>query len=539
MTEEATIPARRRGKRLALALVVLAPLGGAGWYELQQRLAFTSRPSVLLVTIDTLRADRVGAYGHTANKTPAIDRIAREGALFETAYCDIPWTTGSMSSVMTGQYSSSHGVDLPSYKLKDDAVTMAEILRDNGYRTGAIIGSFPLDSVFGLDQGFQTYDDTFTMPMLEMEGEVIEHVASIDPEDQSPEFGVKKFENDSYRPDEQVTDAAVRWLDDFRKDTPQNPWLRWVHDRIVGERYFLWVHYFGPHEKLKGGRGFVDQEPDIVAAYDGDVEKADTAVGRLFDRMRELGILDDTLVVIHADHGQNLGEFGVVGHGQRIDEATVRIPMILRYPTAFPSQTRRVDVARNVDILPTVMQLTNSTASGLVGRSLLAPPGDPRGERVPAGTQVAYFETRQPTLFYQPILVPVYWTVLGPMVRSGIRTMDWRYQEDQIVGACVYGGQPSKDGRTGTPKRDGFGTWYLPGPKLLEESKCRDIRAKYLYPVSEDGDGAPNVANSNREVLATLGTRLEEHAAQRAPLSSKFKLNVQQEEKLRSLGYLK
>jgi hypothetical protein len=217
----------------------------------------------------------------------------------------------------------------------------------------------------------------------------------------------------------------------------------------------------------------------------------------------------------------------------------VRIPMILRYPAAFPSPTRRVDVARNVDILPTVMQLTNSTAEGLVGRSLLPRAGDSTGEKVPADEQVAYFETRQPTMFYQPILVPYYWTVLGPMVRSGIRTIDWRYQEDQIVGACFYGGVPSKDGKSGTPRRDGMGVWVMPDPKPLEENKCREIRAKYLYASPGKGDEEPNVANAHSETLVGLGKKLEEHAAQRAPLSSKFKLNEQQEEKLRSLGYLK
>src|SRR5262245_37374265 len=100
-------------------------------------------PSVLLITVDTLRADRVGAYGHPVNRTPAMDRLAHEGMLFESAYCDVPWTTGSMASVMTGQYAAHHGVQLPSMRLKPEAVTMAELLGARGYQTGAIVGSFP------------------------------------------------------------------------------------------------------------------------------------------------------------------------------------------------------------------------------------------------------------------------------------------------------------------------------------------------------------------------------------------------------------
>ena len=148
---------------VALALVVTAVIGALP----------RKRPSVVLVTIDTLRPDRLGCYGHRKNATPALDRLAREGMLFENAYCDVPWTTASMSSVMTGEYSTRHGVQLGNAKLKASAVTLAEILRDRGFQTGAIIGSFPLDAVFGLNQGFDVYDADFTHPMIDVPGQVI------------------------------------------------------------------------------------------------------------------------------------------------------------------------------------------------------------------------------------------------------------------------------------------------------------------------------------------------------------------------------
>jgi len=501
----------RRSRWLWLLPLPLAAAAGAAAFWL-----LPHRPSVVLITIDALRPDRLGAYGHTNNRTPAIDRLAREGMLFETAYCDMPWTTGSMSSVMTGQYSSSHGVQLPTTKLKPEAVTMAEILLAEGYQTGAVVASFPLDSVYGLDQGFETYSDEFSMPMIATADTPVEHVESRSPEGDGTgnKATLKKFQNDAYRPDEDVTDAAIHWLETIRGDRP----------------FFLWVHYFGPHEKLRGDVGFVDQEPAIVKAYDPDVEAADRAVGRFVDRLRSLELLDETLLVVHADHGQNLGEQGFVGHGLRIDEATVRIPLILRYPARIRAGLRRVDTAHNVDILPTVLAAVGLKNQGPAGRSLLPSHADPRGAYTPADQQIAYFETLLPAMIHVPLLVPQYWTVLGPVKRSGLRTPEWRFVNDQVVGACNYGG---------TPHRDPFGAWILPDAKPLEASKCEKIQSTMLYAVSSLGDREPDVSKQHPDVVAKLATLLQQHAEQKADLASQFNLSPVQQEKLRSLGYLK
>jgi len=522
-------PNPQTGRRsLALRLTVLSLCFAAA----AAFVILNARPSVVLITIDTLRPDRLGIYGHPTNRTPALDRLAREGMFFETVYCDMPWTTGSMSSVMTGQYSSSHGVDLPSMRLKSEAHTMAEILSGAGYRTGAVVGSFPLDSVYGLDQGFETYDDEFSMPMIEVTGDVTEHVHSQAPDavDGEKGFVLRKFKNDAYRPDEHVTDAAIRWIRQSRGRETADDWMLWAENHLWGKPFFLWVHYFGPHEKLRGDFSLLSQEPAIVEAYDGDVEKADTAVGRFLDELRSLAILDRTLVIVHADHGQNLGEFGVVGHGLRLDEATVRIPLIVRYPRKIPGELRRSDVAHNIDILPTVLDATGAKAGALVGRSLLPTQDDPRGDKVPADQQVAYFATNLTTIIFPPLLAPGYWTVLGPVRRSGMRTLQWRYLDDQVVGDCQHGG---------TPVRDPFGAWSIPDGKPLERSKCEQIRIGYLYPVTPRRDDEPNVANDHPDVTAQLRELLDIHASQKAPLATPFNLSQEQEEKLRSLGYLK
>lgn len=516
--------ARRRKPGFAAALLLL-PLFS---------MACDSRileppPSVVLITVDTLRPDRIAAYGHATNKTPAMDRLAAEGMLFDVAYCDMPWTTGSMSSVMTGHYSSSHGVDLPNKLLAPEATTMAEILRAEGYTTAAIIASFPLDSVFGLDQGFDTYDDEFSMPMIGS-GEAVEHVPSQAPDTADEGFGLKKFQSDSYRPDEDVTDAAIRWFDRFFEEGMGPPGWRPLVDRVLGRRFFLWVHYFGPHEKLEAGLGIHDQEPRIVEVYDEDVEKADAAVGRFLDHLRSTGYLDETLVILHSDHGQNLGEHGVVGHGQRIDEATVRIPMIVRYPAAVPAGLRRSDVARNVDILPTVLEALRIDHPGLAGRSLLPSPADPSGRSVPAEVQTAYFSTRLTTLYPQPVPTPYHGVVLGRLERSGLRTPLWRYVEDQMVEDCVYGG---------TVGLDPMSAWVMKDGKPLDPDQCRAIRGMYLYKVSPEGDKEPNVAPQQRELLGPLGEMLRLHREDVDPLAASFQLTPEHEEKLRSLGYLK
>ena len=469
------------------------------------------RPSVVLITIDTLRPDRLGCYGHT-NRTPSIDRMAREGTVFEVAYCDMPWTTGSMASVMTGQYSNRHGVQLPMHKLKPDAVTVAELLQARGYQTGAIIGSFPLDSVYGLDQGFETYDDEFDQPMFAVAGRPIERVESQLPDDpkEMAAFVAKKLRNDAFRSDESVTDAAVRWLDNVRDGRP----------------FFLWVHYFGPHEKYHEGN-FVDQEPGIIAAYDADVEAADRAVGRLLEHLRELRVIDDTLLILHADHGQSLGEHGYVGHGLSIDDESVRIPLLLRYPPRVAAGTRRSDIARTVDLLPTILEaVDHEQVPGLAGRSLLPASSDPEGASVPPEHQTAYFESYLMTMLFRPIEDPELGVVLGPASLTGMRTPRWRLATWTVVGSCSRG----------DPTRDAFGTWMLRNPKAVDEARCRQIKKIELF--GADGSSR-ELSAEHPDVVRELEAILRLHVGQPSDATGRFTLSPEQEQKLKSLGYLR
>ena len=473
-----------------------------------------ARPSVVLITVDTLRPDRLGCYGHRTNRTPSIDRIAREGTVFDVAYCDMPWTTGSMSSVMTGQYSNRHGVQLPMHKLKPEAVTLAELIQGRGYQTGAIIGSFPLDSVYGLDQGFETYDDEFDRPMFTVAGQPVERVESMLPDDpkEMAAFVAKKLRNDAFRSDEGVTDAAVGWLDKVRDGRP----------------FFLWVHYFGPHEKYHD-ENLVDQEPGIIAAYDGDVEAADRAVGRFVEHLRELRLLDDTLLILHADHGQSLGEHGYVGHGLAIDDESVRIPLLLRYPRRIGTGIRRHDIARNIDLLPTVLEAVgHERMTGLPGRSLLPVGADPEGASMPPEQQTAYFESYLTTILFRPIEEPDLGLVLGPASLTGVRTPRWRMTTWTVVGPCSHG----------DPSRDAFGTWILRSPQEVDEARCRQIHKIQLFAGADDRSSREESAE-HPDVVAELEEILRLQAAQPSDASRGFTLSPEQERKLKSLGYLR
>ncbi len=447
-------------RRRALGLSALLLTGLVAWIV---RGSIRGPASVILITVDTLRPDRLGCYGHLANKTPSIDRLAREGTVFERAYCDTPWTTGSMSSVMTGLYPGRHGLRLPIDKLAPNAVTMAELLHTHGFQTGAVIGSFPLDAVYGLDQGFETYNEDFSLPIINDPDAKISHIESRLPDDQTQqaEFIREKFKNDAYRPDEDVTDAAIHWIDTVRD----------------GKRpFFLWVHYFGPHEKLLGNRSFVEQEPAIIAAYDPDVQANDHAVGRFLDHLRGRGLLDRTLVILHADHGQNLGENDYVGHSMHLDEPSVRIPMIVRYPARMPAGARRRDIARNIDILPTVLDATGARdVDGLPGRSLLPSLWNPGVVDVPAAQQVAYFETYVPTIVFAPLTLPKVGVLLGPVERHGVRTPDWKLVMRSFVGPCTWGALPT---------RDPFGAWSSAKPSSSTRSTGRSSQRRMVPPTS-------------------------------------------------------
>jgi arylsulfatase A-like enzyme len=475
-------------------------------------------PSVLLITIDTLRPDRLSCYGYKRQQTPAICSLALQGALFEQAVCDIPWTTGSLASVMTGTYSTQHGLHLSNERLGQSHLTLAELLKQHGYRTGAVVGSFPVASLYGLNQGFDSYDDEFTQPILIASGptphavQKIPNPSNLDDLTTAAAWANQKMRNDGFRPDADVTERAGQWLDDH-----------------VGSRFFLWVHYFGPHERLYDIENTLLswQEPRIVADYDGDLAKTDAAVGRLLAKVEALGLAEQVLVVLHADHGQSLGEHRYVGHSMDLYDVSLRVPLMMRLPGRIRPGTRIGQLVRNVDIMPTVLDTTDvPVPPNLAGRSLL-----PALSRRSLPAALAYAETYIPTIVFQPLTVPEVGVVLGPTTRHAIRSEKWKFIENQLSAPCSRGTAAFR-----TAAIEKLGSWDLRDATPVDAAQCNRLRIDELYDLSADPGEVTNLAGSRPEVVAELSDVL--HAvAERKRAGEKIELSPSDKERLRSLGY--
>jgi choline-sulfatase len=284
------------------------------------------RPNVLIVTVDTLRADHVGCYGFGLAQTPAIDALAREGVSCTDAASSAPITLPAHCSIMTGLYPPAHGVrDNGNYALGPEAVTLAERLTAAGYRTGAFVSAAVLARRYGLDQGFATYDDDLWS------------------EDEPELFMIRD------RPAERTADRTLAWLEDWR-----------AHGQ--GQPFFLWMHLFDPHQPYEVRA--LDLAALAPTPYDAEIAQADRGVGRVVDWLRQAGVLDDTLVVFTADHGESLGEHGEPTHGIFIYDATIHVPLVWRLPRVLPAGTAYRAPVRHIDIVPTVLAIVGVPAGG-------------------------------------------------------------------------------------------------------------------------------------------------------------------------------
>jgi arylsulfatase A-like enzyme len=303
---------------LAALLAVAACSGGAPRPE--------ARLNVLLITIDTLRADRVGGYGGPAVPTPAIDGLAGRGALFLRAFAHSPQTLPSHASILIGTTPLAHGVhDNIDFVVGPRNVTLAELLKARGYATAAFVSASVLDSRFGLDQGFDVYDDAFLAP----------GAPKTSPAEQKAETTVEK---------------ALSWLG----SAGGGPW-------------FLWIHIWDPHTEYAPPEPFATQYRD--RPYDGEVAYADFALGRLFQAIEASGAAERTLTVLTADHGEGLGDHGERTHGYLAHNATIWVPLIIAGPKAGPSRPEAP--VSHSDIVPTVLDILGVPAPPEIqGRSL-------------------------------------------------------------------------------------------------------------------------------------------------------------------------
>src|SRR5262245_34928355 len=326
-----------RAARAAALVVALAAFWGA---------KPTAPPHVLLVTVDTLRPDALG-WVAGRNATPAIDALARESFRFKAARSPPPLPLPAHTSLLTALEPPRHGVRDNGQVLGAEPRTLAEAFRGRGYRTGAVVSGYPLRSLFGLDRGFESYDDR-----LPVEGDEWRE-----------------------RPAPETTEAA----------------LAWVRGRL--RPWFLWVHYYDPHDPYTPPERL--RRPGPRGAYDGEVALVDEAIGRLREGLARAGSPSRLLTVLTADHGESLGEHGEDTHGFFVYESTLQVPLLVHFPGRVRPGESPLP-ARLVDVAPTILELAAATPFAdvdgvslgplLAGKTLVLPP--------------AYAETYQPFLGY-------------------------------------------------------------------------------------------------------------------------------------------
>jgi arylsulfatase A-like enzyme/Tfp pilus assembly protein PilF len=300
-------------------LIVIAAVGW-GTLRLAGIFGRGARPkNVLLITMDTTRADYLGCFGRTSAQTPNIDRLAREGTVFTRCTTCSPLTLPSHSSIMTGVYPYVHGARQNGIgHLASSNVTLAEVLKKAGFATQAAVGAFVLNAQFGIDQGFEVYHDV------------------------KPAVAGNPLT--AQRKGDEVCDDALKLLQAL----------------AGGPRFFLWVHFYDPHHPYESPRV---NDIDSPAAYADEIAFMDTQIGRLLDKLRALGRERDTLVVLVADHGEGLGEHDELMHGYLLYETTVHAPLIFRCPGIIPAAKSVGAQVRTIDLAPTILNLTGSPAS--------------------------------------------------------------------------------------------------------------------------------------------------------------------------------
>ena len=306
------------------ALAAAALLGACGGGE-------PARPNLLLITVDTLRADRLGAWGYERATSPALDAWVESAVRFDDCQASSSWTLASLASLMTGLSTSAHGCWTYTSALDQEFVTLAEIMSEQGYTTAGVPSHVFLGSRFGLQQGFAEYDESLVMP-----GVTRSHKAISSPP---------------------VSQRGLRWL---------------RQNADASEPWFLWLHYFDPHEDYNVHAGVserfgVEQAED---RYDGEIAFTDRHIGRVLKALEEGGHHEDTIVVFVADHGEEWREHGRLGHGNTLYDEVTRIPLAISGPGLDPRVVEQsVGV---VDVLPTLLELCDlPLRNELDGRSLV------------------------------------------------------------------------------------------------------------------------------------------------------------------------
>ncbi len=310
--------------------------------------------TVVLVTLDTFRADRLAAYGGPAELTPTLDRLAREGVRVDRCLTTAPITLPAHASILTGTDPPYHGARVNgAFRVGEDNPFLAEVLRQDGFRTGAFVSAFVLDRGFGLDRGFEVYDGPHSSKGAEPE-----------------------------RDGETTVDAALAFV-----------------NSIGAAPAFVWVHLYDAHAPYTAPPAFRGKH---ASAYDDEIAYVDSCVARLLDGLARAGRADDALIAVTADHGEGLGEHDEATHTVYVYDSTLRVPCILWAKGRFPAGRVVADTRSTTAIAPTILELLGLDApAAMYGRSFareLSRSNAPRSE--PAIDDLVYFESEAPAYYY-------------------------------------------------------------------------------------------------------------------------------------------
>lgn len=354
----------------AVAIAAVAAWTGPGAAQSQP-------PNVLLVTIDTVRADRVGAYGYGRGSTPTLDRLAREGVRFTDATTQAPLTAPAHTAILTGQYPARLGVrDNAAMSIPPGTATLAQLFKARGYRTGGFVGAFILGPEYGFGEGFDTFDATFAQFRA---GSKLQ----------------------AQRRGGEVVDAALRWLRGPAAAAPpnRNP-----------PPFFAWLHLYDAHAPYEAPPAFRTRFPS--SAYDAEVAYVDSCIGRVIAALEQSGELDRTLVSVVADHGEGLGDHGEAEHGLFLYDSVLRIPWIMRLPARDAAGTVVKSQVRTIDVAPTMAALAGIPMTKIDGESAVPLI---RGSAAPRDPAPSYAETFYPKWHFG-------WSEL-----KSVRVGDWKY----------------------------------------------------------------------------------------------------------------
>lgn len=288
--------------------------------------------NIIMITIDTLRSDRISSYGSERVDTPFIDGFAEEGVLFSNAASTVPFTLPAHSSIHTGLYPPGHGVrENVGYTLGEDVPTLAEILSDAGWSTAGFVSAFVLDSRWGIGRGFDHYFDDFDLSGMETP-----NLSSVQ------------------RGGDETIVEAVRWLDERPRERP----------------FFLWLHLYDPHDPYTPPEPYKSLYPN--RPYDAEVAYTDLLIGDFRRALADRGLLDESLVILTSDHGEGLGDHGESYHGYFLYDSTVHVALIMRPPSGMPAPVVVDTAVSHVDLLPTILDAVNIPPPATThGQSLL------------------------------------------------------------------------------------------------------------------------------------------------------------------------